>query len=86
MVTPGEQEDLMGDQTETAIRAGVQWGIIFELDEYINRHKLRYPDLGVVITGGDAAFFDKKLKNSIFVDLDLNLHGLQRILDYNVGK
>jgi len=38
------------------------------------------------MTGGDAMFFDKKLKNFIFVDLDLNLHGLYRILDYNVGN
>jgi type III pantothenate kinase len=74
----------LGEDTPGAIRAGVQYGIIFELDEYINRQKKRYPDLQVIMTGGDARFFDKKLKNSIFVDLDLNLHGLHRILDYNV--
>lgn len=79
-------EDLLGDDTESAIRAGVQHGIIFEMDEYINRQKKRYPDLQVILTGGDAMFFDKKLKNSIFVDLNLNLYGLHRILDYNVGR
>jgi type III pantothenate kinase len=73
-----------GTDTESAILSGVQSGIIFELDEYINRGKIRYPDLQVVMTGGDARFFVKKLKNSIFVDLDLNLRGLHRILTYNV--
>ncbi len=82
---PAETDPLLGEDTESAIRAGVQSGIIFELDEYINRLKIRYPDLQVIMTGGDAMFFDKKLKNSIFVDPDLNLRGLLGILDYNVG-
>jgi len=86
LVEPADVQSLLGTDTEGAIRSGVQYGIIFELDEYINQQKIRYPDLQVVLTGGDAMFFDKKLKNSIFVDLNLNLHGLHRILDYNVGR
>jgi type III pantothenate kinase len=83
-VEPADQDVLLADDTESAIRAGVQNGIIFELDGYINALKKRYPGLRVLMTGGDAAFFDKKLKNSIFVDLNLNLFGLHRILEYNV--
>ena len=84
LIDISDQVPLLGDDTGSAILAGVVNGIIFEVDEYINRQKLRYPDLEVIITGGDAIYFDKKLKNSIFVDLNLNLHGLYRILDYNV--
>jgi type III pantothenate kinase len=84
LLEKADEEVLLGDNTEAAIRAGIQWGIIFELDEYINRQKNRYPDLQVILTGGDSLFFDKKLKNSIFVDLNLNLLGLHRILDHNV--
>lgn len=83
-VEPADQDVMLADDTESAIRAGVQNGIIFELDGYINALKKRYPGLRVLMTGGDAAFFDKKLKNSIFVDLNLNLFGLHRILEYNV--
>ena len=85
-VEPADQDTLLGDDTERAIRAGVQNGIIFELDGYINEQKKRYPRLQVLMTGGDAVFFDKKLKNSIFVDLNLNLFGLHRILEYNVER
>jgi type III pantothenate kinase len=85
LLKAGEQEQILGDSTESAIRGGVQWGILFEIDEYINRQKIRYPDLEVVLTGGDAILFDKNLKNSIFVDLNLNLKGLHRILESNVG-
>jgi type III pantothenate kinase len=83
-VEPADHQGLLGNDTTSAIRAGVQNGIIFELDGYINEQKKRYPHLQVLMTGGDAAFFDKKLKNSIFVDLNLNLFGLYRILEYNV--
>jgi type III pantothenate kinase len=86
LVEPADQDALLGDDTERAIRAGVQNGIIFELDGYINEQKKRYPRLKVLMTGGDAVFFDKKLKNSIFVDLNLNLFGLHRILEYNVER
>ncbi len=84
LVEPADLDDLLGADTEHAIRAGVQQGIIFELDGYITEQKKRYPGLRVLMTGGDAIFFDKKLKNSIFVDLNLNLFGLHRILEYNV--
>jgi type III pantothenate kinase len=77
---------LLGDDTHSAILNGVVNGIVFEMDEYINRQKSRYPDLETILTGGDAVFFDKKLKNSIFVDLELVLHGLHRILVYNVER
>lgn len=73
----------MGRDTTEAIRSGVLNGIVFELDGYITRQKTRYPDLKVVMTGGDAEIFDKRLKNSIFVDSNLNLYGLHRILEYN---
>lgn len=86
LVEPADHDALLGTDTESAIRAGVQNGIIFELDGYINEQKKRYPRLQVIMTGGDAVFFDKKLKNSIFVDLNLNLFGLHRILEYNVER
>jgi len=85
-VEPADQDELLGADTRSAIRAGVQNGIIFELDGYINEQKKRYPRLQVLMTGGDAVFFDKKLKNSIFVDQNLNLFGLHRILEYNVER
>ena len=45
-----------------------------------------YPKLQVVLTGGDANYFVGKLKSSIFVDLNLNLIGLNRILEHNAAN
>jgi len=82
------QEDFqfIGKNTKDAIISGVQSGIIFETDSYINYFKNEYENLKTILTGGDAIFFDKKLKNTIFVNLNLNFIGLNTILDYNIKK
>jgi type III pantothenate kinase len=75
---------MLGKTTEEAILAGVLNGSVFELDGYIDTFKAQYPDLKIILTGGDIKYFDKKLKNSIFANSNLNLTGLNRILEYNV--
>ncbi|MCF8225724.1 MAG: type III pantothenate kinase [Bacteroidales bacterium] len=77
------QVNLLGKSTDEAIISGVVNGLIFEINGYMDALKLDYKDLKVVLTGGDANSFDKRLKNSIFVVSHLNLIGLNRILDYN---
>lgn len=74
---------LIGSTTNEAIIAGVLNGIVNEVDGYINSVREQYSPLEVVFTGGDSFFFDKKLKNSIFVHPNIVLFGLNRILIYN---
>ncbi len=83
LIEPGETDDFPGQTSTDAIRAGVISGIFFELQEYLNLLSMRYNDLKVVMTGGDADFFVRKLKNHIFVDSNLILKGLNRILAHN---
>ena len=81
---PDDAFALLGNSTQSAITAGVQNGLIFEIDGYIDTLKKQYPELHIIITGGDADFFAGKLKNPIFVDQNLVLKGLNRILEQNV--
>lgn len=74
---------LLGKETREAIIAGVQNSVWFETDAYIAEFKSIYQNLTVLVTGGDANFFDNKLKNSIFVVSNLVLVGLNRILNFN---
>ena len=76
----------IGKTTEEAIRAGVQNGMIFEIDGMIDHILKNWPDCQVILTGGDSFFFDKKLKNTIFVKFEITLIGLNRILEYNAEK
>lgn len=86
LVSQGDFNKLYGTSTENAIRAGVQNGVVFEVDRAIDTFKEFYKNLKVIITGGNAEFFDKKLKNSFFVHFNLIALGLNRILEYNGEK
>ena len=86
LLKKSENFNLLSDNTEDAIISGVQNGIIFEVDNYINSLKNKYDNLKIILTGGDAIFFDKKLKNTIFVNLNLNYIGLNKILEYHISK
>ncbi len=83
LIQSNEKYPFWGDTTETAIRAGVQNGILFEADAYIDHFKKIYNKIEVIFTGGDAKFFESKLKNSFFVHSNLISSGLNRILEYN---
>ncbi len=85
-IAAADQYPQYGRTTEEAIRAGVQKGIIFEIDGMIDEIRNRWPECEVLLTGGDSLFFDKKLKNTIFVKFELTLIGLNRILDYHATK
>ncbi len=75
-----------GNTTDSAIISGVQKGIIYEMEGYINEAEGRYKGLRVILTGGDAKFFDKILKKRIFVEQNLICIGLNTILEYNVKR
>ena len=83
LVEAADDFPLLGRNTTEAIRSGVQTGILFEVEQYIQTLNKIYETLKVIITGGDAKFFDKKLKSSIFVHFNLTLIGLNRILEFN---
>ncbi|MBN2683599.1 MAG: type III pantothenate kinase [Bacteroidales bacterium] len=80
---PNDSEYLFAANTEDAIVSGVQNGIIFEIEGYINAFSKKYPKLKTIITGGDSINFAKKLKKPIFAEPNLIFIGLKTILKYN---
>jgi type III pantothenate kinase len=78
-----------GDDTRTAILSGVQQGIWHETSGHIAAFRARYPGLQVLLCGGDAAFFESRLKISIFAPIvkteaNLVLAGLNEVIfQYN---
>ena len=69
-----------------AIRQGVMNGIAFEIEGYIARLFPEIDALSIIFTGGDAKFFVKRIKNTIFAHCDLVFLGLNRILEYNASE
>lgn len=83
LVKPQTSFSLYGDSTITSINTGVIAGIIYEIDGQINAYKKKYPDLTVILTGGDALNLSKSLKNTIFAEPNFLAEGLNHLLDYN---
>ena len=66
----------------SSIEAGVICGIQFEIERYLDEN----PENISVFTGGDANYFAKRMKSSIFVISNLVLMGLAIIAEDYVRK
>jgi type III pantothenate kinase len=75
-------QDLVGNNTQNSIRMGAQLGMIAEVKGIIASYQQTLDVVNIVLTGGDAAYLQKGLKNGIFADPDLILKGLNSILNY----
>lgn len=83
LVAAEDDVPLIGKNTHDAILSGVVQAITYELEGYCKNLSLKYPNLSLYLTGGDAFFFEKRLKSGIFVNPNLLLVGLNRILQFN---
>ena len=77
--------ELIGNSTISCLQSGVMNGILEEMKGIISRLKSKYPELRVILTGGDYRFFENQLKDSIFAAPELVLVGLNRILIHNAS-
>ena len=73
----------IGKSTDESIHSGVVFGVIHEIEGVINRYQQNYPDLTVVLTGGDSNFLSKQLKSGIFANQNFLVVGLNEILILN---
>ena len=82
LVDTPEKHRPEGHSLTESVESGVISGIMFEIEGYIRRR----PENIVIFTGGDAIYFAKRMKNSIFVVCNLVLMGLALITDDYVEK
>lgn len=74
---------LTGATTHESIFSGVIYGVKSEVEHIINQYKSLYPQLKVIISGGDHNYFDSLVKNDIFAAPNIVVYGLKKILDFN---
>ena len=84
--TDKNYEKLIGQTSAESLLSGAMIGAVCEVDEMINRYHKIYDNLQVVITGGDADYLCKQLKNRFFTNQNSVLQGLNAILNYNLEK
>lgn len=74
---------MLGNSTEESIISGVWEGILGELNYRIHQLLKKYPEIKVVITGGDSEILANNLKYRIFAEPLLIHHGLLHCLKLN---
>ena len=84
LVEPAPELPWLGDSTESALQSGGQLGAVWELEGFFRHCRRHFDPLRLVLTGGDADFLANNLKREIFVNPNLVLIGLNKILNYNV--
>ncbi|MDC0230401.1 type III pantothenate kinase [Aureispira] len=83
LVEKAEIDFFIGTTTKTSIQTGVLQGVLHEIRGFKEQYKQQFGKIKVIVTGGDASYFESQLKNEIFVQPTLVLIGLNQILTYN---
>ncbi|NPA46243.1 MAG: type III pantothenate kinase [Chlorobi bacterium] len=85
LLAPNEQiPQVPGRNTAACMHAGATGGWLMEIEGYIRHFEERYPGLKVIVTGGDAPFLYKSIKNKIFAfQKFLAFEGMQYLLTLN---
>jgi type III pantothenate kinase len=85
LIEPETITNVIADNTRDAMQSGVVFGIQAEIAAYIQEVESKFSPLKTIITGGDAKFFESKIKEPIFAIPELVLMGLNAILRYNAS-
>jgi type III pantothenate kinase len=70
----------LGANTQNSILAGVVNGLVFEIEGWQSSLGTTHEDLTLILTGGDAQFLSKRLKNTIFAHSNFLVQGLCQLL------
>ena len=75
--------DVIGNSTEQSIHSGVVNGVLFEIEGFVNKLSVDNKNFIIILTGGDAVFLAKRLKNTIFANSNFLLESLNQTFQYN---
>ena len=69
--------------TDDAMHHGVISSVVAEIDAFIRRFETSLPTFRIILTGGDAGFLSKRVKNGILADENFIAIGLNLLLETN---
>ena len=78
--------NLLGQDTMTSLRSGVDIGIQKEIHGMIDGYKEEFGIDRIFICGGDAQRLSNPLKNYIFAPVNYELHAIHRLYRYYVDQ
>lgn len=83
LLTKKEPDSFIGNSTAESIHSGVVQGVALEIDGFIELYQSQYAKFIIILTGGDAEFLAKRLKNTIFAHSNFLLESLSQTFQYN---
>jgi type III pantothenate kinase len=78
-----QTQELIGKNSTECLEIGTYLGWQKEIEGLMSAYRERYPELVVVLTGGDTRHFDLGQKNGIFVHENLTLEGILALYQAN---
>jgi type III pantothenate kinase len=69
--------------THEAMHHGVISSVVAEIEAFISRFETSIPTFRIILTGGDAGFLSKRVKNGILADENFLAIGLNLLLETN---
>ncbi len=80
IINLSDSQKKYGKNTKEALNAGFVWGYEGLINNIINKitskSKIKYK---IILTGGYANFFKKKIKKSVIVDQDITVKGIAKV-------
>ncbi len=83
LLSKEEPDSITGNSTHQSIHSGVVNGLTFEIEGFINSYSENNKNFIIILTGGDAEFLAKRLKNTIFANSNFLLESLNQTFQYN---
>ncbi len=84
LLKPEQPIHFIGDSTAESIHSGLVNGLAYEMDGFIEQYKSCYSNFIIILTGGDAVFLAKRLKNTIFANSNFLLESLNQTFQYKI--
>ncbi len=84
LLTLESPKSFIGDSTSQSMHSGIVNGLVLEIDGFINEYKVSNSNFIIILTGGDADFLAKRLKNTIFANSNFLLESLNQTFQYKI--
>tara|TARA_B100000579_G_scaffold254975_1_gene209911 strand:+ start:304 stop:1026 length:723 start_codon:yes stop_codon:yes gene_type:complete len=76
-------DNIIGKNTNECMLIGVIDSVLFEVEKVIEKYKKRFPNIQVIVTGGNLSFIKNRIKNINFIRPYLLMEGLNYIIAFN---
>ena len=86
LLYPEMPQNYIGDSTKSSMDSGAVNGTVYEIEGFIKRYLEEYQDVIIILTGGDAEFLAKRLKNTIFANSNFLLESLNHLYQYTINN